>query len=625
MREFDIDEILLEANYKSKKGYIDLESIEDIQLLENTMYDMGYDSNLITGLIQNLTEARPNHEIHKDDVYRFNPAYGEKIETVLDELGVKVDFDMKFIKTESPSNPALFLAGYKNVQAIPKNELKLYLDPTKYNYKKSEDGTLTLILKNGKNLEFNIITSKFGITATEYEMLICIAYNQKYNKLKLIDAIKKSGANTTSLIEKYISLYEKNINFIKMIQPNLKNFGTYMENTGGGIKNEKKDLNWPGNNSTPKTDIYTGISGGRISVKKSGSSRLMSGSRDEAVGTFKAAIKFYDKFSKKSSLKLANEIIKDIAKKFDKRTIEQGIGDTKDMLNEKYIDYRFPKIKDELIKKGIKYNDIAIKLHAAAEAKLLNITSFKKQPNEKDFIPGIKKNKTTEEFFEYLQSSKKIKQSIKDEIIDIYNLTVVHNDIFKKINKEFTESPEFKMWTIYEAATGVHKFSGETKKAENTTKVSIAEKILIFNTSDGNIEISEINEDWAKKKINNTDINVEFKSASNTTYSTFQLMTSENKDVQSNKNFIESIIDEELDILKMNTNSPLNFEEGLSDIVDFVSDSYKSVTDFVTNLYNNVFKKILNKLIEFAKIGIDYLLRMLGIEVEGTALVDVQF
>lgn len=69
MHEFDIDEILLEGSYKSKRGYIDLKSIEDIQLLENTMYEMGYSPKLITEYTDELM-----YENMKRQIYVLNPA-----------------------------------------------------------------------------------------------------------------------------------------------------------------------------------------------------------------------------------------------------------------------------------------------------------------------------------------------------------------------------------------------------------------------------------------------------------------------------------------------------------------------------------------------------------------------
>ncbi len=59
MPEFNIDEILLETSYRSKKGYIDLDLIEDIHLLENTMYEMKFSPEIITELINSLIKMRP--------------------------------------------------------------------------------------------------------------------------------------------------------------------------------------------------------------------------------------------------------------------------------------------------------------------------------------------------------------------------------------------------------------------------------------------------------------------------------------------------------------------------------------------------------------------------------------
>lgn len=54
MVDFNIDDILREASYKSKKGYLDLSLIEDVRFLENIMYEMKYPSNFIVEYIDDL-------------------------------------------------------------------------------------------------------------------------------------------------------------------------------------------------------------------------------------------------------------------------------------------------------------------------------------------------------------------------------------------------------------------------------------------------------------------------------------------------------------------------------------------------------------------------------------------
>ena len=60
MAEFDIDDVLLEASYKNKKGYIDIRSSDDIKFLENVMYEMKYPPDFIESYVEHLQLTEGN-------------------------------------------------------------------------------------------------------------------------------------------------------------------------------------------------------------------------------------------------------------------------------------------------------------------------------------------------------------------------------------------------------------------------------------------------------------------------------------------------------------------------------------------------------------------------------------
>lgn len=134
MRKFDIDEILLEANYKSNKGYIDLESVEDIQLLKHVMYDMGYSHNIITEYVDELF-----YQNMKDKIFRLEQS--ELNENILDNI-------LKFI-----SKGWQKLKSYiTNLFEIAFNELK-----KDYTFEKEYTINITPELSENINVAANLI------------------------------------------------------------------------------------------------------------------------------------------------------------------------------------------------------------------------------------------------------------------------------------------------------------------------------------------------------------------------------------------------------------------------------------------------------------------------------------
>lgn len=132
---------------------------------------------------------------------------------------------------------------------------------------------------------------------------------------------------------------------------------------------------WKGKN-TPKTDIYaTGI---KISLKKAGGSQLMSGRRDEALSTFKAAIEYMHEEVPAETDKLVH-LVEASMKTF---TTPQGINvNTFKALIKDFKASGRVKLKAETLKKIQEYNaiDKAVRQVTPALASFMeNNTEFRK-------------------------------------------------------------------------------------------------------------------------------------------------------------------------------------------------------------------------------------------------------
>lgn len=616
MTEFDIDDILLEASYKNKKGYIDIQSSDDIKFLENIMYEMKYPSELITEFIENLSEARP--EKHKEVSFEFNESGVKQ----LNKLGIKYNPEISFAVQDKIVGTALRLNS-SSLSRIPDKDLNLFTND-KYTYWVANDDSMTLIANADRNKAITIVRQVGErIRPDDYEKLICMAYNMAILNMPLEEAITKSGMVGENF-DRAIRLYQLHGDIITKIGEKILNFGKspliHVGRRGNEIR--KSDM-WPGKDSTPKTDI-SNATDNRISVKLKFSSRLMSGTKDEAKGTFEAAKALYKtQTPKRETLLRVAKIIKKIENEFKRYTdMDEGVKDLKTLLYTEYKDYR----KLQLKKSGEynKYKQHDIDRHISAEASDFDMHPKKMKTKESDFVKGIKKPSDVDTFLKYFRKNSAKDSMLKERMIKIFDLNVIHAEIKDEVTKAF-EDVDFTKWVVYEASSGVYKFSGGPNLVEDTNLIAIANKIMLLNPDTGETEVYNITEEWAKSKSEQVTMLLAFKSSGTYSYSTFQILANEN--INENTNFIESIIEDEINLFSLKLDSLNIIDESIfkTDIKSHLQNVYGKIKNFIAELYENILEKIFKKIRDFAKVGLEFLLQMLGIEIDGEAYVDLQF
>ena len=87
---------------------------------------------------------------------------------------------------------------------------------------------------------------------------------------------------------------------------------------------------------------------------------------------------------------------------------------------------------------------------------------------------------------------------------------------------------------------------------------------------------------------------------------------------------VKSIVDEEYVDYILNTNYILN-EISWGDLKAAGKKIIKNIKGMITKFYQKVFKRIIDKIKEYAKKGIDAFLELLGIEINGQTNVSVNF
>jgi archaellum component FlaC len=291
-----------------------------------------------------------------------------------------------------------------------------------------------------------------------------------------------------------------------------------------------------------------------------------------------------------------------------------------DSVKEQYKNFRLSQIAASPDIK--KYSQKQIDNHLSAEFDLIRHDIVRK-----DLIPTIKMPSDFGKFIKDFMKNSSMKIDTKELMVDVFNKSLEHIQLKNEIENFFTKNRDFKKWIVYEAATGVYKFSGKPGYSNDVKLEPIANKIMEFNES-GTMRMSDITKEWCEGFTDKVKVVIGFKSTKNK-FSTFRLATKKEKideDVDgTEQNFIENIIENEIENFNNNLNSLDLMDESLSDIMQKIKNTYNKMIDFIKNFYENIFKKIIIQLKEWAQNGLDYLLQMLGIEIEGEAFADVQF
>jgi len=391
-----------------------------------------------------------------------------------------------------------------------------------------------------------------------------------------------------------------------------------------GKRNYSPSPNWTTSEGTPKTDILN--SKYRVSLKKKGGSQLTSGGPGDAKGLFTAGLEFYKKHDDGDS-KLADSIISTVDSKFKKFHADATVTEIKQAFANWYMDVRFPEIKRTL-PKGKKYKDVAIQKHAKAEAMASNMISGRGNFTTW-FIDGVpdETGKITKRFKTYLKTIGN--QDLRAAVQGVLEQNIVHKDLEAQFKNALADD-NFKKWVVYEAATGNYKFSGDSDV--NSSHEGIANSLLEFDLNGGTTFHTDM-EKYAKSHSSAVKTVVGFKSTGRSKFTSFRLMNESNELVQEydlNKD-INSIMNEELNVLYTDMDDML--EDGMLDwaktgvkkLQKAGKQLFEKIKAYINKFFTNTITRVLDKLKEYAKKGIQFLVDVLGIEIDGSSELSIKF
>ena len=496
--------------------------------------------------------------------------------------------------------------------------------------------------------------------ATKAEMAICVAYNMNQN-----EGMSEADAVALAEIEskKWDGVDKPTRAVGKKTADGMPNVGSKLIHSGS-VSSTNKYLK--GTDTTSKADMV-GDSANQISLKKQGDkgsgAQLMSAKSGEATGVFNAAL---DHFKANESMKLTGdlaEVLNILGKEMEETARNDSFVEVRETkkdfaewyttisdtikVGRKNIDTRFKQIEDDRNVKGATDQDIIKFLEL--ELKIIGVTTksrtapeqFKKLQDKFGFpkqISSIEFKKQEDAFLndsEYkvgdvmvspehitkkgIDPKSLTDRKLKEQMIDIIQTSIKSKPWAEKLKEYFNNNQELKKWMVYEAASGLYKFTGTTStgKKYKPGNPAVANSIMVFSDS-GYVKSLDVIQ-YAEKNFGLVDsLDVSYKASGSSKYIKLGIKSSVEYD-NSLPMLVERAMESEKLILReelYNLERQYMLNEGIfQSIVNKAKEYYDRAKQALFDFYNGVIKKYIGYLVDLFKQGIKALLQGLGLEV----------
>ena len=484
--------------------------------------------------------------------------------------------------------------------------------------------------------------------ASDAEVAICVAYNVKQGKNES-DALKSAGVDKATW--KKIKANKAVYNAGKKVAKGLKNIGGTLTWSG---KTSATTFYKSGKKEAGKADII-GNNRNRLSVKQASSSaksaQLVSGTSGEAVGLFEYAVKHLEA----SGGKLANDSeLKELFSIFEKEMAKAVRNDINVEVGKGKKDFRDWVISDsgryDAVKSKAKNaTDDQIKRHIRAELAVANAISNSDAPKlEGDYIKGVKpltQKQISKMRADYIGSDMKIgdvtiakdylekanvpselltKEALRTQIMDLIDVALKADSWKNRIREIIQNNSELKKWIVYEAASGLGKFTGKASKGGNYfgDNVAVANKILVFDAN-GVKKVHDLYK-WSQSNgdlCNNVDIS--FKGSGRRKFVKFGLAAeSIENDISNMINEQYSEFEEQLKVLNEGKVWD-TIKSGFDSASSWVKSSYEKIEALILQFYESVIKKVLDYFWELFQKGLSPVLEKMGYIMEGVVSLSI--
>lgn len=464
--------------------------------------------------------------------------------------------------------------------------------------------------------------------ATNTEMAICYHYN-----LIRSDGNKDRALGQAGITEKnFAKLTPELLETGKKVAIEMKDRGPWLLHSGSG---SATNFYAQGRDVTPKAD-FVGDNKNYISLKKAGDSgagaQLMSAKSGEAAGVVEAAIGHYEKntrdnFSRNSDFISAMNILENKMKETARNDLNVEVAKGKIDFEKWYIT-KSPNALN--LKKNRKLKTKDIQKHLKAELSLLGATriSSSAQKNLIKGIPAISKDELQNVFDTYqgdsgvkignvtvsarhlekISPDKLTDPALKKQVTEVIQTSINATEWQNELQKFFDNNEELKKWLIYEAASGLYKFTGNHSDGSNYygSQSAVANRILVFSENGIKNEYDILQYSMDNPQLANK-VSVSYKGSGRSKYIKLGIAAHYESELP--------LLQEE--VYHLQRQYLLN--EGLfSKIKDKTKEFLNKLKDIVARFFERVIVKFIDRIKNLAEDGVTKLLDVLGLEITGT-------
>ena len=355
-----------------------------------------------------------------------------------------------------------------------------------------------------KDFHHHYLTEADTSAATNTEVAICYEYNliREKDHEKALEASGVSQKDFDKLTPDLLVIGKK-------VAKQMGNRGSLLVHSGKATAG--KNFYEGGRDKTPKADFF-GNSKNYISLKKAGASgsgaQLMSAKSAEAAGVVKAAVSHLESASGSDltgnpQFESALNILEKGMLATARNDLNVEVSKGKKSFEEWYVNQSD---RRALVMRKEK-NAKKVEAHLKAELSIAGATRATRGAESK-LVPGITPpsgNDLKKIYDEYMADSdfkvgnvtvsashlknvsadKLTDPALKKQVIDIIETSVSSQAWQNELGKFFSDNEALKKWIVYEAGSGLYKFTGMPSdgRSYGGPNSNVANRILVFNNS----------------------------------------------------------------------------------------------------------------------------------------------
>jgi len=201
-------------------------------------------------------------------------------------------------------------------------------------------------------------------------------------------------------------------------------------------------------------------------------------------------------------------------------------------------------------------------------------------------------------------------KALKEQVVEVLAVAMESVEWQAQVKEAFNGNDLLKEYIVYEAASGLYKFTGEVSDGKNYRggEPAVATEIMTFSGAPGGGHLYTDIFAWSKGKAGLVDnLNISYKGSGRTRYIALKILT-------------DSVYNHELPTLMEEFDDierELLTEGLLGNIYKKVADTAKKVVSAIGNFMKRVYEKVAQRLIGLLNMGANAFMNMMGLAIQG--------